>query len=661
MPSFVPDKEGAYTIRLIVNDGRQNSLPDAVVINVYTTFSPPVANAGTDQNVLFGNDTVLDGTASTDFSGHGLTYKWTIDSGPAGSAATLDDPTKSQPVFTPDKKGMYVISLVVNDTLNDSNTDWVVINVYNNAPIARAGVDIVVPDLGGTAYINGSASSDPDGTPLSFEWTLTSKPMGSTAELNNANIATPTLNPDKKGAYLVKLVVSDGDLSSSDMIMVTCSNQVPVAEAGDPITIPFLGTAQLNGSGSDPDNDPITYSWSVTSAPEGSTAAISNPNIANPTFTPDIKGVYELSLIVTDNDVPPISSAPDTVTITTTNHAPAANAGADININLFGTAHLSGSGSDIDGDPIVGYAWTIINTPFGSTATISDPALANPTFTPDKKGDYQLGLIVFDGTDWSLVADTVMVHVFNNRPIAVITGPAQPTHYANRTFTLSGSSSYDPDGDLIRGYRWDLVSKPDGSSLGISNQYAVSQTFTLDKPGTYLVDLYVNDGIIESTAAEFTITTPTATYTTSFESGSTLDSGGNQWVEYNTSNMGTIGTTTSQYNSGSYSYVIKDCNNLLGNCGSGYGKLTNYTGAYVMSVTYYAYTPYLEKFPANGAGLFEGDTKQVDYPGVNSWTQYSWAPNRAVTDINFRLNGTGGATWISHVMYFDDISVTVWQ
>ena len=659
MPSFVPDKEGAYTIRLIVNDGRQNSLADAVVINAYTTFSPPTANAGADQNVLLGNDTVLDGTASTDFSGHGLTFKWAIDSGPSGSAATLDDPTKSQPLFTPDMKGMYVISLVVNDTLHDSNTDWVVINVYNNAPIARAGTDIVVPLLGGTANIDGHLSSDPDGTTLNFEWTLTSKPMGSAAALSGADTAYPSLTCDKKGAYLVKLVVSDGDLTSSDMIMVTCSNQVPVAEAGDPIVIPFLSTAQLNGSGTDPDSDPITFAWTVASAPLGSTATISNPNTANPTFTPDIKGVYELSLIVTDNDVPPISSAPDIVTITTTNHPPVANAGSDININLFGTANLIGGGSDIDGDPIVGYAWTIINTPFGSTATISDPALANPTFTPDKKGDYVIGLIVFDGTDWSPVVDTVIVHVFNNRPIAVITGPAQPTLYANRAVTLSGSSSYDPDGDTIRGYRWEITSRPDGSGTAITNQYTVNQTITLDKHGSYVVSLFVNDGMIESPAGTFTITTSTYHYLYNWDDG--------LMHEWSVTDDGCEITNASYYSApNSFQF-----DNQYGVFGLGHGGQTSEVrwtrnNTYLISVSgqfdgqcnsaacLLSYTPPNFDFQVNGSKAFD-----INISSEDTWMNLSWDFGYLVNSIGFKEDC--GNTVTADKVWVDNLDITIWN
>jgi len=330
-----------------------------------------------------------------------------------------------------------------------------------------------------------------------------------------------------------------------------------------------------------------------------------------------------------------------------------ANAGADININLFGTANLSGGGSDIDGDPIVGYAWTVINTPFGSTATISDPALANPTFTPDLKGDYELGLIVFDGTDWSPVVDTVKVHVFNNRPIAVITGPAQPTLYANRTVTLSGSSSYDPDGDLIRGYRWEIASKPDGSSTAITNQYTVNQTITLDKHGDYVIYLFVNDGMIESPAGTFTITTSTVHYITYWD-----DNVLSPWVITDDG----CGISTSQSYSPSRSFNFY---NYTWSGGST-SEVRRTLNAYVISVSAEIYgdcqtaeclivyaSPNFD-FQVNGAWFAD-----VNIGSENTWMAFSWNFGYVLTSVGFKENCSN--VFSADQVYVDNIDITVWN
>ena len=53
----------------------------------------------------------------------------------------------------------------------------------------------------------------------------------------------------------------DGDAGATD-IAVTVVNQPPTAGAG-PYTVAEGGQTTLNGTGSDPDTDPVTYAWDL--------------------------------------------------------------------------------------------------------------------------------------------------------------------------------------------------------------------------------------------------------------------------------------------------------------------------------------------------------------------------------------------------------------
>ena len=72
---------------------------------------------------------------------------------------------------------------------------------------------------------------------------------------------------------------------------------------------------------------------------------------------------------------------------------------------------------------------------------------------------------------------------------------------------LDGSKSTDVDGDPLT-YSWNLITLPPASKATLSNPLIVNPTFTADVPGTYIVQLIVNDGVDNSSpAATVTITT----------------------------------------------------------------------------------------------------------------------------------------------------------
>jgi hypothetical protein len=92
-------------------------------------------------------------------------------------------------------------------------------------------------------------------------------------------------------------------------------NQEPVADAGTDQAVDTGMEVTLDGSGSsDPDGDPITYSWSLV-VPGGSAAVLSGADTDAPTFTSDVDGDYVATLIVNDGE---LDSDPDSVTVTAT-------------------------------------------------------------------------------------------------------------------------------------------------------------------------------------------------------------------------------------------------------------------------------------------------------------------------------------------------------
>ncbi len=185
----------------------------------------------------------------------------------------------------------------------------------NQPPISIAGVAQNVT-TGSTVTLDGSASRDANGDPLTYRWSLTSKPTGSIAWLAQSNSAMPTFTADLPGTYVATLIVNDGKIdstSSTVTVTVSSTNAAPIAYPGVAQNVTTGSTVILDGSASrDANGDPLTYRWSLTSKPTGSTASLVSSSSAKPTFIADFPGTYVATLIVNDGKIDSTSS---TVTV----------------------------------------------------------------------------------------------------------------------------------------------------------------------------------------------------------------------------------------------------------------------------------------------------------------------------------------------------------
>jgi hypothetical protein len=97
----------------------------------------------------------------------------------------------------------------------------------NRAPVANAGAD-QTGTVGVQVTLDGAASSDPDGNPITFNWTQTGGP---TVTLSTPTAATARFTPTVASTYTFQLAVSDGSLVAQDSVVVT------VGGGGGPETV----------------------------------------------------------------------------------------------------------------------------------------------------------------------------------------------------------------------------------------------------------------------------------------------------------------------------------------------------------------------------------------------------------------------------------------
>ena len=188
------------------------------------------------------------------------------------------------------------------------------------------------------------------------------------------------------------------------------------------------------------------------------------------------------------------------------NSLPVADAGDHQHVKVGALVHLDASASvDADGDEIT-YAWTILQTPAGSAAALSDTRSVKPSFTVDVVGVYVIQLIVNDGTDNSLAVTTqVTAEVENSKPVAKV-GVDRTTH-PNVSIQLDGSASSDADGDLLS-YAWVQTGGPNTAVL--TNANTVAPSFVAVEEGEYTIRLVVNDGYVDSDPTYMVVTVVTA-------------------------------------------------------------------------------------------------------------------------------------------------------
>ena len=489
---------GSNIITVEIHQSDRYSSDISFNLELRPVITTPIANAGIDQAADAGDMVTLDGSGSFDPQGDALSYLWTVLSEPTGSAVALSSATSVTPTFTPLISGSYIIELVVSDGISNSPVDTVTVNVSttNTQPLANAGID-QTGQAGDVITLNGSSSSDADGDSLTYQWALTSVPVGSTAVLTINDVAMSMFTADIAGVYQAQLIVNDGQVdSNNDSVSINIENinTIPVANAGPDQSAFANNLVTLDGSASsDVDGDPLTWLWSFTVVPVGSNVQLSDATITNPTFTPDLQGQYVIQLTVNDQQA---NSTPDSVIVNALlpNTIPLANAGPDQSDFVGNLILLDGSAStDADGDALT-FNWSLISQPATSSASLDNPATVNSSFTIDAPGNYIVQLYVNDGQADSAPDETI-ISTQNSRPVANAGSDQIITLGSN--FQLDASASTDADNDTLT-WQWSITSQPTNSTATLSDETVQAPTIVPDQFGFYVFQLIVNDAILDS-------------------------------------------------------------------------------------------------------------------------------------------------------------------
>jgi len=150
-----------------------------VAANTLVTITnlPPVANAGSDQNVKVSAPVTLNGSASSDPDGHTpLTYRWKQT---GGTSVILSNAAAVSPSFTaPSTPTVLTFTLTVTDTygLADATPDMVVITVTDASITGLSAANSSPTLLGQTTRFTATITG---GTNVTYQWNFGDGKTGS--------------------------------------------------------------------------------------------------------------------------------------------------------------------------------------------------------------------------------------------------------------------------------------------------------------------------------------------------------------------------------------------------------------------------------------------------------------------------------------------------
>ena len=220
----VTDADQTFSFKLTVSDAVQ-SKTDTVKI-FYLDNDAPVANAGSNMSTC-DYQFHLSAKQSYDVNWNELSYSWSSLDGPSISDSNTDRPTVTSPTDLTEAS-TYRFALEISDGFCLAH-DTVSVQVADNlCPVADAGETRRLPKFeSSTIILDASASFDPDGESISYEWT---SPSGATT--SDPLLSVSDLDPQSRYSsytYILKVMDSESSISNDTVEVIYSNFSAPIS------------------------------------------------------------------------------------------------------------------------------------------------------------------------------------------------------------------------------------------------------------------------------------------------------------------------------------------------------------------------------------------------------------------------------------------------
>jgi PKD repeat protein len=213
---------------------------------------PPVAAFTAPSHCETGQRITLDAAASYDRDGSIRSYTWRIH-----DEVTL---VGERVVQTFTQPGRYNVQLTVEDNRGKSASAQkaITVEIHNDLPTARFSYSPAAPNLATTVTFDGSDSTDPDGSIVSYRWEFSDEQFSCSGIRASRRFPNP-------GLYSVQLTVTDNRGAEDTFSRsITVHNEPPAAH----FIMASKGSPKVNrsvrfdaSSSSDADGALASYTW----------------------------------------------------------------------------------------------------------------------------------------------------------------------------------------------------------------------------------------------------------------------------------------------------------------------------------------------------------------------------------------------------------------
>lgn len=446
---------GTYEITLEVNDQRGVSNSIQTTVNSIHVNAPPLPVI-TAVPVTSSSNVEFAASQSVDPESELQSFDWDFGDGNIASGPQVSHTFQST--------GSYTVKLTVNDgeSLKNSIQTSEHVIIVNSFPTSSfSAPEVVAPNV--PFNVDGSLSSDSDGSISKYEWFANGAPAGlglqNSITLNNSGLHTISLSVTDDSGFEEALGFS------SKQVRVN-TPPVPQWRTEPSEIIPNTEIKFFADKSYDIDGNIDAYLWKFEDGTELKGQQIQR------IFRDG--GEKRFTLTVTDNDR--VGNSTTTLEgVINVNHQPYIVTESIVRSNSISVRLDATQSYDLDSDAL-SYEWTLPNGSKRSEAAF--------TWTAPEPGVHFIGLTINDGLNLENSINSESIRVLINRPVEAVVDSVINS-CTGLTVLFNSSRSYDPDGDAFIA-NWDFGN---GQTSDQANP-----SFVYEKAGVYEARLTLDDG-----------------------------------------------------------------------------------------------------------------------------------------------------------------------